>query len=246
MAKPKKNDDRRAVVEQMRREQQRAEKRRSHAIIGAFVAVGLIIVGMGAYPVIMDSRKDSKLKGTDLAALGAKASAAGCDKVQTSTAKGMNDHQPEGKRLLYEDAPPAAGYHYPTWAPLSRKFYTVKDRPDVPYIVHNLEHGYNVLWYDETIANDKKQLAVVEDIAAKFPGTDFENKFIAAPWTSEDGGEFPEGKHVALTHWSMGGTNGNPKGQLGITQYCAEPSGEAVARFAEDYPYTDSPEPNAA
>jgi hypothetical protein len=44
----------------------------------------------------------------------------------------------------------------------------------------------------------------------------------------------------------MGDTNGNPEGQLGITQYCGEPSGEAVAAFVEDYPYTDSPEPGAS
>jgi hypothetical protein len=129
---------------------------------------------------------------------------------------------------------------------MTRKFYTAKDRPDVGYLVHNLEHGYNILWYDETVADDDKQVAAVEAIANKFPGTDFENKFIAAPWTADDGEPFPDGAHVALTHWSMGGTNGNPEGQQGITQYCDAPSGEVVAQFVEDYPYTDSPEPGAS
>ena len=39
---------------------------------------------------------------------------------------------------------------------------------------------------------------------------------------------------------------GNPKGMLGIHQYCAAPSGAVVAEFMDTYPYTDSPEPNAA
>ena len=49
----------------------------------------------------------------------------------------------------------------------------------------------------------------------------------------------------SLTHWSMGGTHGNPDEQTGIWQYCAKPSGEAVADFMDAYPYTDSPEPGA-
>ncbi len=246
MAKASKDKDRRAVVEQMRREQRRAEKRRTTAIIGACVVVGLVIVGLGAYPVIKDALTQNELDGRDLSALGVPAARAGCTDVTAKPATGSADHRPEGTDLPYTDSPPATGPHYPTWAPMTRKFYTAKDRPDVGYLVHNLEHGYNILWYDETVADDDKQVAAVEAIANKFPGTDFENKFIAAPWTADDGEPFPDGAHVALTHWSMGGTNGNPEGQQGITQYCDAPSGEVVAQFVEDYPYTDSPEPGAS
>ena len=111
--------------------------------------------------------------------------------------------------------------------------------------MHNLEHGYTILWYDQTVAKDDKQLTVVKAIAEKFTGTDMQDKFIAAPWTPDDGNPFPNGAHVALTHWSMGGTQGNPKGQHGVTEYCGQPSGEAVSTFVKDYPYTDSPEPGA-
>lgn len=245
MVKPK-DKDRRAVVEQMRREQQRAEKKRTAAIIAAAAVVGLVIVGLGAYPVIMDAREQSEADSTELSAIGASAAAANCQDAQAIKAKGNADHRPEGTRLPYTASPPAAGPHYPTWAPLSRKFYTPEDRPELGYLVHNLEHGYNVLWYDQTVAENDEQLSAVRQIARKFEGTDFENKFIAAPWTEEDGDPFPEGKNIALTHWSMGGTNGNPEGQHGITQYCEAPSGEAVSEFVADYPYSDSPEPNAS
>ena len=246
MAKTSRDKDRRAVVEQMRRDQQRAEKKRTYAIIGACVAVGLLIIGLAAYPVIKDALTQNELSRRDLAALGVKSAAANCQDVSSATATGSADHRPETEQLTYPDAPPASGSHYPTWAPMSRKFYTAQDRPELGYLVHNLEHGYNILWYDETVAGDDAKLADVKAIANKFPGSDFENKFIAAPWTGEDGDPFPKGMHVAMTHWSMGGTNGNEEGQRGITQYCAEPSGEAVATFVEDYPYTDSPEPNAS
>jgi hypothetical protein len=246
VAKAKKDKDRRAVLEQLRAEQQRAERKRTAAMIGAAVVVALVIIGLAAYPLIKESRTQGALGKEELGALGASAEAAGCTDVVTKDAEGASDHRPEGTALDYPDAPPAAGPHYPTWMPLTRKFYAPQDRPDVGYLVHNLEHGYTILWYDETIAEDDEKLSVVKAIAGKFPDEDYEGKFIAAPWTVEDGAPFPDDAHVALTHWSMGGTHGNGEGQQGVTQYCAEPSGESVATFVEDYPYTDSPEPGGS
>jgi hypothetical protein len=246
VAKPSSKKDRRAVVDQMRREQERAEKRRTLAVIAAASTVGLVIVGLATYSLIANSREQSALANEDLTSLGVAAGAAGCTEPKVEKASGSADHREIGADLPYTDSPPATGPHYPTWAPMERKFYTTRDRPELGYLVHNLEHGYSILWYDQTVADDDKLLADVEAIAGKFSGEDFENKFIAAPWTSEDGDPFPGGAHVALTHWSMGGTNGNAKGQHGITQYCAKPSGEVVATFVEDYPYTDSPEPQAS
>jgi len=109
--------------------------------------------------------------------------------------------------------------------------------------VHNLEHGYNLLWYDDTIAKDDKQLTAVKAIAAKFKGEKLTDKFIALPWTAKDGKAFPGGAHVAMTHWSA-----DPKDtskQEGVWQYCGKVSGQVVSTFIKDYPYTDSPEPSA-
>ncbi len=246
MATSSKDQNRRAVVEQMRREQQSSERKRTFLIFGVVGLVALVIIGLGAYPLVKDAVAESKYDATGLEKIGVAASQAGCQDVKSSEATGSADHRPEGETLTYPDSPPASGSHYATWAQMDRKFYTEKDRPELGYLVHNLEHGYNILWYDETIAEDADKVADVEGIASKFPGTsDPENKFIAAPWTSDDGDPFPEGTHIAMTHWSMGGTHGNDEGQRSIWQYCAEPSGEAVSTFVEDYPYTDSPEPNA-
>lgn len=246
MAKPKKDADRRAVVEQLRREQQRKERRQGLMVVGAAVLVGALIIGAAIWQFTKADTASGS--GSALAAVGVPASDAGCQDIVAKPAKGNNVHMPDGQKIPYEDAPPASGPHWGNYlmGAQLRKFYAVDDRPPVEQLVHSLEHGHTILWYDETIADDDQQLSDLEAIARKFPSnTDFNDKFIAAPWTSDDGPGFPDGAHVALTHWSMGGTNGNPEGQQGIWQYCSKVSGEVVEDFMKDYPYSDSPEPNA-
>jgi hypothetical protein len=36
-----------------------------------------------------------------------------------------------------------------------------------------------------------------------------------------------------------------PGEQVGVWQYCSAPSGAALETFMKDYPYLDSPEPDA-
>jgi hypothetical protein len=240
MAKSTKDKDRRAVVEEMRKQQQRAEKRRTRTIFIACAVVALVIVGLGAYPLI----KQNQAQAGDLETLGVAAGQADCQDIVKKGAEGNNDHREIGSAIPYPDAPPAFGPHYPQTAGFERKFYSQSDRQDLPYYVHNLEHGYNLLWYDQTVADDTDQLAAVKAIASKFEnGDDLTNKFIALPWTEEDGKAFPGGAHVALTHWYADPSDLTK--QEGVWQYCGKPSGEVVAKFVEDYPYTDSPEPNA-
>ena len=239
MAKPSKDKDRRAVVEEMRKQQQKAEKRRSRAIFAAILVVALVIIGLGAYPLI----KQNQVAAGDLETIGASAEAANCQDVVKKSAEGSADHREIGTDITYQDAPPAFGPHYPQTAGFNRKFYSPGDRPEIEYVVHNLEHGYNILWYDETVADDADQLAAVKGIAEKFEGDQLTDKFLALPWTAEDGKAFPDGAHVALTHWYA-----NPdtlEDQEGVWQYCDAPSGAVVDQFVTDYPYTDSPEPNA-
>jgi len=239
--KSSKDRDRRAVVEQMRRDQKKAERRRTIVVIAVCVVVALVIIGLAAIPLL----KQSKLTSGDLASIGASEKAAGCRPVLKKKANGNQDHKPEGTPITYPDAPPAFGPHWPSPAPFQRKFYTAADRPDVETVVHNLEHGYSLLWYDDTIAKNSDQVAVMKAIAKKYEGTTLTDKFIALPWTAKDGKAFPQGTHVALTHWSAGGDPTDVSKQQGIWQYCGKPSGAVVQKFMKDYPYSDSPEPQA-
>ena len=88
----------------------------------------------------------------------------------------------------------------------------------------------------------------IKAIADKFAGTtDLRDKFKAVPWTSSDGKPFPDGQHIAFTHWSVGGTTNASSGsdkQVGVWQYCSSVSGAALQTYLNDYPFSDSPEPN--
>ncbi len=242
MAKPKRDDDRRARIEAIRREAQRAERRRTLMVVAACALVAVVIVAVTGYALL--TRDDDA--STDIAggALGSSAKAAGCDDVVFRGAEGAGDHRPTGTQIDYPDAPPAFGPHWDVPADFARKFYTAQDRPELEQLVHNLEHGYTILWYDATVADDSDALAQVQDIAAQFEGQrDLTAKFIAAPWTSDDGEAFPEGKHVVLTHWSVKGEAAVSGQGQGDSLYCEQPDEQVVTDFMEAFPYLDSLEP---
>jgi hypothetical protein len=246
MAKPKKNDDRRARLEAMRREAQRAERRRTMAVIGICAVVAVAIIAATGYYLLTQDEPVADASFTDGGTIGASGDSAGCDNIGLRAADGSADHAPAGTQIDYPHSPPAFGQHWAEQAPPGTTFYTVEDRPEVEQLVHNLEHGYTVLWYDETIADDPEALSQVEAIAQPFAGRqDPGGKFIAAPWTSDDGA-FPEGKHVALTHWSADGEAAASEQGQGDWLYCAEPSADVVSDFMARFPPTDALEPNAA
>ena len=245
MAKQAKTD-RQAVIDSIRSQQSKGENRRGLAIVGVCVLVAVLIVGAAAFKPIKDWWDLRAYASDSLGEIGAKASV--CQDVTTKTAEGSQDHVDVGTPMTYPDAPPAFGQHWNMWDSMERKLYTASDRPELGELVHNLEHGFTILWYDETIAQDDKAMSELEAIAAKFDTDDdnYRNKFKVVPWTADDenGATFPDGQHIALTHWSASGGEDSST-QLGVWQYCSGVSGAAVGQFVTDYPYTDSPEPNA-
>jgi len=238
---------RRAAIDDVRKQQARAERRKSLTIVGVCVAIAVLIVGAAAFKPIKDWWDLRQFRNVDLGSIGAPASV--CGKETTKEASGTQQHVEEGTPLGYTDAPPAFGQHYYQPAEMERKLYTADDRPELGTLVHNLEHGYTILWYDDTVADDSDQLDELRGIADKLKGTSSgRNKFIAVPWLSsdEDGKKFPDGQHIAFTHWSVGGVDAAPgTKQQGVWQYCSEVSGEALNDFMLKYPYMDSPEPTA-
>ena len=255
MAKKSSKSDRQAVIDEIRKKQKGAEKRRGYAIVGVCSLVALLIVLAAAYRPVKNWWDLRQFKDINLASIGAPASV--CDKVTTKKADGNQQHVPAPSQVTYTTAPPAFGSHwneqgqYQAPTPFGVKYYNRDDRPELEQLVHNLEHGYTILWYDDSIADNGDELTVIEGMADKFR-SDSDNlryKFIAAPWTSEDeseSGKFPDGMHVAISHWSAGGSGETDASkQVGVFQYCSKPSGEALRDFMLKYPYTDSPEPDA-
>lgn len=249
-------NNRRAVIDDIRKKQKGAEKRRGYAIVGVSALVAVLIVGAAAFQPIKDWWDERQFNDVNLADIGRPATVCGDQSYEASEG---STHLPTGTTVQYNHAPPATGNHWNEAGvapvPMTKKFYTPQERPQLEQILHNSEHGYNIIWYDDTIAGDSAKMAELRSIAGKFPGdSNFRFKMMVAPWldTDEDGARFPDGQHIAFTHWSVAAkdkvtvADGETAPEsVGVYQYCSDVSGAAFKTFMEDYPYTDSTEPQS-
>lgn len=230
--------DRRARIEAMRKAEQARERRKSMLFVVLAVVVGLGLIAAAAIPAYLNSRDDPANKA--LSSFGVDAADADCGPVRDNPGGDVNNHvgpgtdQADITTVDYERVPPTTGPHYPVPAFPASEFYTERDRPRMEELVHNLEHGYTVVWHDDTV--DGEQREALQDIATSAREKDpvGPGKFIVSAW-DDAYGDFPEGKHVALSHWGA---------DTGHRQLCGQVSGEVVNDFIEAYPFSDSPEPN--
>jgi hypothetical protein len=228
---------RRAKIAEMQRQAKAAERRRTMTIIGTAVVIVALIAGAVTYAILAD---DSRVPGGELTTLGVAASAASCDPITTDKTVGSGEHV--SGTVKYATVPPSSGAHDPAPEFPARQFYTAKDRPRMEKLVHNLEHGYTILWYDSTAT--EKQLAALRAISDRANDTRAaSNKFIVSAW-DEAYGTFPDGKHFALSHWSADPRD--LKKQSGHRQLCGDVSGAVVNDFITKHPLTSAPEPGAA
>lgn len=219
--------------------------RRKHLGLAVALAVVVLAVAGGVW------YQDRDRGGTTDSPVAAEGTAAGpapgCGPVLREPAGAAGDHVDDAP-ITYSSAPPAFGDHRSRWEVLALTFYDVDDRPDVSVLVHNLEHGYTILWYDQTVLDDDAELDRVREIADGYAalggGRDPATAFIAAPWTAEDGDGFPDGMHYALTHWYADPTDRTRSrdDELGVTRYCAGISAGVVQDWMDEYPLRDAPE----
>jgi hypothetical protein len=232
--------DRLASFEAARKKDQR---KRSLGLLAICIVLGLALLAYPLYLVVDDYRTSQQ----SIADIGADAAAAGCDPVAENAATGNQEHVADGTKVTYAQFPPDSGAHYASPAPFTKRFYTVEDRPAVETLVHNLEHGYAIAWYRDTMPAD--QVDQLKTISNTFSDDAYNpsEKFIAAPWSESDGAGFPAGKNLVLAHWYADPeAPTDTASQKGVRQSCASVSGAVIKDFMAKYPYTDSPEPNAA
>ncbi len=157
--KPKVQDrDRRAKIEAMRKAEQAKERRKSMIFVIVAIVVGVGLVAAVAIPSYVKSKNDPAKK--SMSDFGVSLASASCSPVQTT--KGTNtqelrQHVQDGTIEKYKTVPPSYGPHWASPIYPSREFYTVRDRPQMERLVHNLEHGYTMVWYDSTIKGDDLQ-----------------------------------------------------------------------------------------
>jgi len=232
--------DRLASFETARKKEQRRRN------LGLLAICLVLALGLLAYPLFLFV-KDYQASNQVISDVGVSASSAGCAAVAENPATGNQEHVADGTTVKYEQTPPDSGQHYAEPAPFSKRFYTLDDRPAVETLVHNLEHGYTVVWYRDTLAAD--QVEQLSTIAKTFKDETYNpnEKFIAAPWSEADGAGFPEGKNVVLARWLADPANPSDTAtQRGVRQSCATVSGASIQDFMAKYPSSSSPEPNAA
>ncbi len=226
--------DRKARIEQMRKQQQASERRRTLLVVGAAVLAVLVLAAV-VFKVVRDAQQER-----DVATLGVTSAAAACDPVVTDPVQGSGVHvgpqtdKPDVTKVDYKTVPPSSGEHYPTWEYPARAFYSVDDRPRMESLVHNLEHGYTIVWYTKATPQAQiDELKKISDNARQMKETG--GKFIVSSW-DEDYGTFPQGKTIGMSHWGA---------KNGYRQLCGAVSGEAIKAFVTAHPSSDAPEPNA-
>jgi hypothetical protein len=101
------------------------------------------------------------------------------------------DHVSVGTEIEYDRTPPLSGTHYSNWE--GAGFY--EETPPLGGLVHSLEHGYVVIYYDpaELTPETRQEL---EGLATTY--TDRWESVIVAPHPRED----PESAYV-LTAWQV-------------------------------------------
>ena len=229
--------DRRARVEAMRKEQLAKERRKTTIIVAIAVMVGILIVTAAALPAYLKKRNDPANK--SLSSFGVSAAAASCSAVKTTSGtntSALRTHVADGTVEKYKTVPPSFGPHWATPALNSRPFYTVTDRPAMETLVHNLEHGYTIVWYDTTIKG--AALSALKDLSssARSRTETAPAKFIVSAWDNAYG-SFPAGKHIGISHWGAAASH---------IELCGKVSGQIVNTFIKKYPAADSPEPTSA
>ena len=229
--------DRRSKVEAMRKAQQAQEKRKSILFIAVAVVVGLGLIAAVAVPTYLKGRHNPANKA--LSAFGVSTDAASCQAVKTTpdtNTAALRAHVADGTTEKYKTVPPSYGPHWAQPAIPSLSFYTVGSKPPMEQLVHNLEHGYTVLWYDNTVQGG--QLTALKNLStsARNKSQTGKGKFIVSAWDPAFGA-FPAGQHIAMSHWGS---------KSSVTQTCGKVSGGAVANFITKFPAADSPESAAA
>ena len=232
MSNKKASQDRKARLAEVQKAQKSKEKR---VVVGIVVGCLVLLAALGG--VVLYAINDAKAQ--QLPNLGVAAAAASCDAVTTDEGSGTGEHvgpgsqKPDQTTVEYDTVPPSHGPHFAQPAVSARKFYTAEDRPPVETLVHNLEHGYTILWYDAEKAKGKEQM--LRDIADQAnKKAESQDKFLVVEWDSARGA-LP--KPFALAHWSK---------DAGHRQLCGDISGAVIVDFIEKHPASDTQEPGAA
>ena len=188
------------------------------------VGIAVVIIAAVAFFIINERAGDNAV--TE-APEGVSVADAGCDPIEEQDEEG-NEHVEAGTDVEYETSPPTSGDHWPPENVADAGFYP----GEVPEesLVHNLEHGQIVIWYDPDATSeakdDLKQFTESQNDFDALPAGSSTQPIITVPYA-----DVPEGKSFVLTAWTQ-------------SQACSAYSPDAINAFREKF-QGRSPEPIA-
>jgi hypothetical protein len=221
------NRDRRQRIEELRKQQRASERRKNFMYAGAgiIVAIGLILAAVIPAYYHDKHQKQKAKQATKVLQLKPTAAetSAGCTGVHQDPVSPAAQHVTSAidyTKSKYGDTeggtaaiPPSGGEHNPISLGDSVRFYPLSEKPRAERAVHNLEHGYIVIWYDSKLP--KLEVTKLQTMAQN-PAL---SRLLVVGWYP---GDLPDNKHVVLTSW-------------GRTERCGTVSQSVVNKFYADH-----------
>ncbi|MBV9291292.1 MAG: DUF3105 domain-containing protein [Frankiales bacterium] len=219
------NKDRRQRLEELRKQQRAAERRKNFIFAGTATLIAIGLIAAAVIPTWLHDRAQAQKrrqaaerirKVMQLSPTAAER-AAGCLGVHQDPLSPAAQHVTtpiDYAKQRYGDTaggtaplPPSGGEHNPVSLGDKTHFYPLADMTRPERVVHNLEHGYVVAWYDAKTS--AKDVSALQALTATLP------RFLVVGWSQ---GDLPAGKHVVLTSW-------------GRTDRCATASPNVIRSF---------------
>jgi hypothetical protein len=221
VARRERKDEARAQREAALKQMRRRQNLRRVAILGVVVAG----VALGVWFLLNRNEERSDL----LARAETIATRQDCTQPVAFPTQTANHIEDLNTPISYSEQPPVGGDHRP--APLPSDVHVYTAQPDVTQAVHNLEHGYVIMWYrDGTIPQD-----VIDELASVAD----QSKVILMPYDA-----IPEGIDLSFSSWMHRQDCPVSAGEDELSPREARTLAEAfIAQFRNG---PDAPEPNAA
>lgn len=160
--------ERKKFLKEQEKERRRAVRKRTRLMWWTAISVGIILLVIGTTYIVQAFSKP--LPGKDIPILG-------------------REHVPVGTPVRYNSNPPTSGNHYAT-----PELAGVYDKP-IPdgYLIHSLEHGYDIISYNCQYGNSEKACNSFVNILKQRVSND-QHKLILIPRVVLDA-------NFALTAW---------------------------------------------
>jgi hypothetical protein len=213
---PMSKRERQKMRREARLQQERAADKRAQKLrLLVFVLIGVVFAGLVGLAVARNRAESARLAEQE-AAVQARLDDLGCTPAEEMEDRGQghlnaNQLASSPPEVLYPDRPATSGEHFQGWL----KTGVYDEVMDERVLIHNLEHGYVNVFYDESADAaqiDELKSFAQEQIDGSYP------KLIVSAWD----GDLPEDYNFAYTGW-------------GVRQMCGEFDTDTLELFLREH-----------